>query len=273
MKTAEHESMQQKRRRRVRVGLGLFPACALALASGSAIAQEGAADRVANARAALEKWVEARSVLSKEKRDWAVGRELLQERIDLVKREGELLRGRIAEAEQSITEADKKREELVAENGKLLEASAALQQTVVTLEARCKQLVARLPDPIRERIKPLSQRLPEDPAATKLSLGERFQNLVGVLNEVTRFHREITVTSEVRTLADGSQAQVTALYLGLGQAYYATADGKSAGVGTPATGGWAWTPADADAPRIAAAIAILKNERVAEFVPLPIRIL
>jgi hypothetical protein len=89
---------------------------------------------------------------------------------------------------------------------------------------------------------------------------------------VNKFNREITVTSEVRTLADGNVAEVTALYIGLGQVYYVGANGTVAGVGRPSQNGWKWEPANDTADRISDAIAILKNEKVADFVPLPVKV-
>ncbi|MGQ0552974.1 MAG: DUF3450 family protein [Planctomycetota bacterium] len=227
---------------------------------------------VDGARAALEKWVETRRIVSAERRDWALGREILSDRIALVRREIDSLRGSISEAEQSIAEADRKRAELVADNERLQQAGQSLRGTVVTLEASTRSLLQRLPDPIRERVKPLSQRLPDEGAESKLSLGERFQNVVGILNEVNKFQREITVTSEVRTLPSGAQAEVTALYVGIGQAYYVSGDGRSAGVGRASAEGWIWSEANAAAAEIAAAIAIHKNEQVADFVQLPFQL-
>lgn len=223
-------------------------------------------------RAALEKWVETRKVISQEQRDWALGREMLNERIELVQQEIDSLKAKIADAEESIGEADKKRVDLVDENEKMKAASAALKETVLSLETGTKGLLNRLPDPIRERIRPLSQRIPEHPEDTNLSLAERFQNIIGILNEVNKFNREITVTSEVRELADGTTAEVTALYVGIGQAYYVSGDGKAAGIGTPSADGWAWRPDNDIAPQIAEAVAILKNEQVAAFVQLPVEI-
>jgi hypothetical protein len=227
---------------------------------------------IEGARTTLEKWVETRRIISKERQDWALGQEVLEDRIEIVQREIDSLRSRIRDAEESISEADKKRADLLEENELLKEASAALESTVVMLENRTRQLLVQLPDPIRERVKPLSQRFPEDPEDTKLSLAERFQNVVGILNEVNKFNREITVTSEVRTLPDGTTAEVTALYVGIGQGYYASADGKSAGVGTGSAEGWTWTPANQAAADITRAIKILKNEEAAGFVQMPIRI-
>jgi hypothetical protein len=229
-------------------------------------------DNIDNVRNTLEKWIETRRLISKEKQDWALGREMLNEQIELVKREITSLGEKITQAKESITDADKKRVELEAENNKFKNASDTLKSIVDKLEARTIALNKRLPDPIRERIKPLSQRLPEDPNETKLSLAQRFQNVIGILNEVNKFNREITVTSEVRTLADGNVAEVTAIYIGLGQAYYIGANGTVAGIGRPSEDGWSWEPANEVADKIADAVAILKNEKVAGFIPLPIKV-
>lgn len=239
---------------------------------GSARSEDSGADRIDNTRAALEKWVETRRVLAQRKREWALAQELLAARIDLVKGESDSLREKIAQAKDSITEADTKRAELIEENDKFKNASSALSDTVLGLETRTKGLLKRLPPPIMERVKPLSQRIPDDPAETKLSLAERFQNVVGILNEINKFNREITVTSEVRPLDDGTSVEVTAIYVGIGQGYYVNGQATVAGVGTAGPDGWVWQPATDAAERIASIVAILKNEQVAAFVDLPVDI-
>ena len=259
-------------RRRPAVITALAPVLAIGLLMiGAGPAEESGSD-VDATRAALEKWVETRRIISREKRDWAMGREMLTARIDLVQRRIETLRTKIDDAGDSIAEADRKRMELIDENEKLKEASSILNEQLVALEERTRALLKGLPGPIRERVKPLSQRVPDDPEDTRLSLAERFQNVIGILNEVTKFNREITVRSEVRTLPDGSSAEVTAMYVGIGQAYYANASGDIAGVGTASPEGWTWTPANEAAPQIMEAIAILENEKVADFVQLPVTI-
>lgn len=244
----------------------------LAVAALSWAAEPAARDSIDTARAALEKWVETRQVISQEKQDWALAQEMLDERIKLVQGEIESLREKISQAEQNISDADKKRAELMDENDKLKSSAETLNSIVAGLEARTITLNKRLPDPIRERIKPLSQRLPEDPNETKLSLAQRFQNVIGILNEVNKFNREITPTSEVRKMADGSAAEVTALYIGLGQAYYVGTNSTTAGVGRPSEDGWSWESANDAASEIADAVAIMKNEKVAGFVPLPVKV-
>lgn len=229
-------------------------------------------DKVDNARATLEKWVETRRIISDEQRDWVLGEEMINERIKLVQREIKSLCGKISESEKTITDTDENRSELIEENKRLKEASTVLNQIVSNLEDRTKGLLQRLPDAIHERVKPLSQRFPEDTEDTNQSLSERFQNIVGVLNEINKFNREITATSEVRMLPDGTSAEVTVLYVGIGQAYYASTKGDIAGTGSPSDEGWKWMPANDASEQIVEAIAILKNEKAASFVQLPITI-
>ncbi len=253
----------------------LLAALPIVAASGSAaVAQDerDVASDIEATRDALGRWVETRKVISEEKREWALGREILDDRIALLSRELETLEGRVKEAEASVTEADRKRDELVAQNETLKASSAKLAEIAAGLETRTKSLVARLPDPIRERIAPLSQRLPEDSAKTELALSTRFQNVVGILNEINKFNRDIVLTSEVRKLPDGTTAEVTAMYLGIGQGYYVGGGGKLAGIGTAGPEGWTWTPANESAAAIALAIGIMKNEQPAAFVPLPVKL-
>jgi hypothetical protein len=227
---------------------------------------------VVNTREVLKEWVDVERTLSAEQRDWAMGKELIQDRIELVQEEIDSLRSRIGEAQESIAAADIKRQELLDENESLKAASASLEAIVADLEARVIGLLAKLPPPIVERVSMLSARLPKAGAETKSSLGERFQNIVGILNEVNKFNGEIALFSEVRTLEDGSSAEVSAMYVGVGQAYYVTGDQKHAGLGTSSADGWIWKPINAAAVDIALAIAILENEQPADFVHLPIQI-
>jgi hypothetical protein len=189
-----------------------------------------------------------------------------------VQREIEALRAKITSAESSVAETDKKTDELSQEHERLKEASLALDGMIALLEVRTKSLLPRLPDPLRERVRPLSQRIPANTDDTKLSLSERFQNVVGILNEVDKFNREISVGSEVLDLPDGKSVEVAAMYVGLGQGYYVGANGSVAGIGASGPDRWIWTPANEAGPRIAEAIAILRNEKVASFVQLPIHV-
>ena len=219
-------------------------------------------------REALSKWVETRKLISEEKQQWELEREVLGDRIDLVRSERDTLSRKIHETQSLITDADKKREDLVKENDSLKNASATLVNRIFALEREVLSLLPGLPQPVQDRIRPLSQRIPKT-EETDLSLSERYQNVIGIINELNKGANEIVVVSEVRELPDGSTAEVQTLYIGYACAYYCTNKGDIAGVGYPTADGWEWEPNDAIAPKVADAIAILKNEKVAEFIPLP----
>lgn len=223
-------------------------------------------------KAKLEKWVEARELISKEKQQWRAEKSVLKDRIDLVAGEIDSLQDKARQAKVDINDADKKREKLVIENEGLKTAAASLKEEIVALELKANQMLAVLPDPIVSRVKPLSQRIPADPQHTDLSLSERYQNVIGILNEVNKFAREITVTSEVRTMADGTSAEVQTLYVGIGQAYYCNLKGTVAGYGRPGAEGWQWVEDDALAPQVAEAISVFNNEVAAAYVPVPVEI-
>jgi hypothetical protein len=225
-----------------------------------------------NTRAALEQWVETRRLISQEKREWAEGKEILASRIELVGAEVAGMRSKVTEAEANIGETDRKREELINENESLRSATESLVATIAELEDRTRVLVPRLPAPLRERVKVLSQRLPDGSSEVKASLSERFQNVVGILNEVDKFNRDVTLALEVRDLPEGGSIEVTTMYLGVAWAFYASATGTAAGYGAATSDGWAWTPANDAAAAIQAAIEVQRSERPASFVQLPIRV-
>lgn len=259
--------------RRLKAGFCLLVCVVLFLSTGAISADKEEADIEAT-RTALEKWVETQRIISQEKRDLELAKEMLSERIELVQREIDSLKEKIKDANESIAEADKKRAEMMEENEKLKTASESLKGVLVSLESDTKQLLKQMPKPIQEKVKLLSQQLPDEQAETetKLTISQRFQNVVGILNEINKSNRNISVTSEVRSLPDGTSAEVTTLYIGVGKAYYVGANNSIAGIGTASDDGWEWEPANEAAPQVAQAVAILNNEQVAAFIQLPIEI-
>jgi len=230
----------------------------------------GSADDITRTREAMRLWVETSRTISAEERDWRMAKDLLESRIVATTREIEERRKDIAEAEASITDSDRKRLELVAENDRLKEGTAVLEEIIAGFEARTRALLVRLPDPIRDRLKPITVQIPEDPAATELDLGRRYLNVIGVLNEIDKFNREVSEYSEIRQRPDGSTAEVVTVYFGLGQAYYLGRDGKTAGVGRPGPDGWVWTELEGSIPAITELVSIVRNETPAAYVELPL---
>jgi len=224
-----------------------------------------------SARASLAKWVETQQLISRERQDWQQGKQILQSRIDAVTGEIAVLQERLAETRRTAAEANDKKAGEVAENATLKAAAAELSTRVSGLESGLRTLQARLPEPLLQKVKPLYDRMPADGGATSVSLAERYQNVVGILNEVGKFNGDITMVTEVRALSDGKPAEVRTVYVGLAQAYFVSPKGD-AGVGRPGASGWEWTVARELAPQIEQAVEVLQNKAKPQFVSLPVNV-
>jgi hypothetical protein len=209
----------------------------------------------------LDQWVQTRQITSKEKSDGRLEQAILTDTHTHTRthtrthkslsNELTLLYVKLEELENSTTEADEDRAELTA-----------LKEAIVTT----------LPTPLVNRIKPLIRRLPDDPANTKLSLGERVQNIVGILSQADKFNTTITQTSESRELDSGTVVEVRTLYWGLAMAYYVDAAGEYAGIGFLGKDGWEWPQIDGAGPQIKKRLDAYEGSEEIQFVEVPARI-
>ncbi len=222
-------------------------------------------------RLTMGKWIETQQIIAKEQNDWQQGKEILLGRLELVKKEVATLEEKIKEAESSVAESNRKRSELLAEGDRLKAVGDQLTAAVTGMEAEVRRLHSQLPEPIQGRVELFYQRIPEDPATSKVTTAERFQSVLGILNEVNKANSEITVNYEVHNLAGGKPAEVRAIYVGLAQAYYVSASGE-AGIGRPGAEGWKWEPSRAVARDVLTALEILQGKQTPAFVPLPVKI-
>lgn len=230
-----------------------------------------ASEALSEARTTLEKWVDTRQVIAAERSEWAGQKEMLEDAIELLETEIGLLEEQIDQAEETATLADQERERLVEEREELQAASEVVATLISGFEQQVRELSKFFPPVLQEKVDPLFRRIPEQGKRTRMSLGERMQNVVGILSQVEIFNNNVTLGSELREV-DGVTIEVKTLYMGLGQAFYVDATGQYAGVGRPASGEWEWTSEPGLAEEVATAIAVYENTRPAEFVPLPVEI-
>lgn len=222
-------------------------------------------------RLVMGKWIETQQILSKERNEWQQGKEVLVGRLEVVKKEISTLEEKIQEAQTGVAEAEKKRAALVAENGELKAVGTQLSDSALRMEGEVRRLLRSVPEAISTKLAPLSQRMPDDPEKAKVSVAERFQNVIGILNEVNKANNEITVAYEVHDLADGKPSEVQAIYVGLAQAYFVSARGE-AGIGRPGPDGWKWEPSNTVANDLTTALEILQGKQSPAFVPLPVKL-
>lgn len=249
-----------------------FQVPSLLIAQASAPAAEApATPTLDETRIVMDKWIETQQIISKERKDWQQGKEILTGRVNLVKGEIELLQEKIKAADTAITETETKRSEFVAQIDQLKATDAAMADKLTAMEDEIRKLMVQLPFPISEKLQPLYQRIPADPAKARISVAERLQNVLGILNEVNKSNNEIFVNFEVHTLADGKPAEVQVIYVGLAQGYYISAKGE-AGIGRPTPEGWKWEATPESAEAIMSALEIMQGKKSPAFMPLPVTI-
>jgi FtsZ-binding cell division protein ZapB len=221
----------------------------------------------------LTKWVETKQMISKEKSEWTTGKDILEDRVRLAQAEAATVRDKLKEIAAAVAEAQKKRDELAAQNDKLKATSEKTKAMVMAAEKKLRPLLPQLPDPLREKLKPILARFPEDSEKSTASLAERLQNVLGILDQASAFNSTVASVKELRTFPDGTRAEVTTVYLGLAQAYYTNREGTLAGTGHPGPNGWEWKPDNANGKKILLAVHILEGkEKGATFIDLPVKI-
>jgi hypothetical protein len=244
-------------------------------ASGSGLAQTPAGapgPDLAVARETLAKYYEAQKLISKEKADWALAKEMLATRVEFLKGEIALVRGAIQTGEEKSTKESEERAALEKKSEALTRLGTMQETRIAELEAKLQTLLPRLPAALGAKVKPLQDKIPTPGAETKATLAERYAYVLAILKEINKSNGETSVLTERRKLRDGREAEVEALYLGLARAYYSGVGDNAgeAGVGVPAAEGFAWTAEPDEAKTIRQAIQIFKNEAVADYVALPV---
>ncbi len=222
-----------------------FTAAALLAALAAAPAVAGPAS---DYKAKLSKWVETRRIHSEEVSEWEAERETLEATRDLLRQQKKSLEADIAELRESSTAADDERDELLLEREDHQRASQALEAEIRAMEESVLALAPRLPEPLQRKLEPLLVQIPDDPERTRLQLGARLMNVLGVLAQAEKWNGTATLVGETRAVGGGDRkVALRTLYWGLGQAITVDAQGETAGIGRPGPDGWTFT----DAPEIA----------------------
>lgn len=244
---------------------------ALVLSAAGLVALNSVAaeSTLADTRQAMEKMVQTRQLISKTQADWQADKEILDQTVQLFERELKLVEEQQSKLSTNSAQVEKERTQAEASRKASEEALTKAREFATGLEAEIKTLVPRFPVPLQDILKPMLNRLPADPANTKMAPTERTQVLVGILNEVDKFNNGVAIFSEKRKNDKGDEVAVETVYVGLGAAYFVNEADDFAGVGSPGAAGWEWTNKPEIAPLVREVIRIYRNERAARFVPLP----
>jgi FtsZ-binding cell division protein ZapB len=228
-----------------------------------------AAPELAATRSTLKEWVQLKKLVSEENSKWRVEKETLNESIDLLTKEIDKLDERVQTMQQDADAAQLERQSLNNEEEQLKQAAAVVNEIASDLERDILQLVELFPNSLRDKLKLLTERIPKTPrAADQLGLSTRIQYVIGILGEIEKFNKQISVEETMQRIGD-SDVAVKTMYIGLAVGYYVDGTRKEAGILTPARDGWVKESRNELAEDIAMAIAIYEREETAKFVNLP----
>ncbi|MGB0766464.1 MAG: DUF3450 family protein [Phycisphaeraceae bacterium] len=272
--------------------------------------QAPAEPAIDDTRLLLDRWIEVRKTIAKERSEWALGKQILLDRIDLLKRSIVTVQEEIETQKTKLTGFDANIAKLQAQNEKLKGAAEELEKLVEQMESRTLALLKGAPAPLMETVKPLAVQLPgytsktdnetqaepetespasdagstdaetdaesaeseadEEPAGPPLS--RRVENVVGVLYLFNRYAGKIDQQSELVQRDDGTSLSVSAMYLGTSYGYYVDDENKTAAAGWPGESEWTWSAIDADATGVRRAIQVFNKDQPAAFVGLPVEV-
>lgn len=253
------------------------------IGSGAANGQTAMERRTANqaeidrSRALIEEYYELQRQIDAAVKRARTEKQVLGGRTELLSTEIRRLTESNTEQKEGITEADKERQKLIAEDEHLDKAKQANLTKVETFERRVRFMLPSLPPPLVAKLADMVSRMPDaDKAREEINatVSSRFAAVLGILDQISRFDSDITVVPEVRELEDGRKIEVQTLYLGLAHAFYAGSGDSAdvAGVGVPTQTGWRWQERPAEAKAISRAIKQYSREEPAEFLALPIEL-
>lgn len=243
--------------------------CSGILLSGTGVAT-GQTSGLTEARQWISEWVQARQLISRTEADWQQDREMLEQTRLLYERDLEAVRDQMGQLGTTSSEVDREREQTEARVAAAQQALDTLRTQVGAMERGVRTLLPQLPPPLIQILQPLVARLPENPDGNRPSVPERYQTVVGILNEIEKFHAAIHVVGDRKPNTEGEQVAVDVLYIGLAAAFYVDTSGEVAGRGVPGAAGWKWEPTPKLSGRIRETIAVYRNQKPAVFVGLPI---
>lgn len=250
-----------------------LPFLTFAISTGLVLTASAQKADVDTTRGALQEWVETRQIIAKEQADWTLLKETLIDTKELLSTQQTQLDEKLKDLEATKTAADDEREKLLAENEELKAATESLKVKVSEIEANLLAIVPSLPETLQDAIDPLVRRIPKPGTESKASLGERVQNIVGILSQAEKFNGKITLVNRTQKLPDGREVQVSTLYWGLGQAYFVDTTGTFAGIGYPTPEGWVYEEVDGLAPDVNELISVYEGEATeVNFISMPAQI-
>lgn len=228
---------------------------------------QDAANPIEEIDALTQQWTSLEHQKDLLRAEWRTQEPVLEQQLALLEREITELNTLLEATAQQQDEVEQRRIEMIEEQTRLEEESAALEASLAQASLALHSLHRDLPPPVAETWAEELARL-DNPVET---VTERFRKLLELLGQLDDFNAKVTLNEAVMTLGDGSDHVVTQVYLGLSHGWYVTADQRFAAAGRTGPDGWLWTPVE-DAAPIAKIVGILEQRVEPDFVSIALEL-
>ena len=217
----------------------------------------------------IQEWVQTEQLISEETTEWNIEKAALLDIRDALKTEIIELDKRLEESEEEAVGAAKQRTELLGQKNEIEETTRSLLDGVDALQIQVEEAFKLLSTPLAKRLQPFRQKLNSQIGRNNISLRQRVDTLLSLLQAVSLYHRNISIERQEFSLEDGVSREFQVLYFGLGIAYFVNESGTVAGYGSPNKSGWVWKRDDSLALEISTGVDMVNNRAMPRFLKLP----
>lgn len=218
----------------------------------------------------IQKWLAIEQQRNAMINDWHQQEPLLKQRLVLLKQEQVQLEKNLASSDDTDSEVEKKRSQLLESQNNMESGQALLEKSLIDYFQVIAQIQPQLPPPLFNTWQ------------SKLSASEfssadttkKLNTLLELLEQLNDFEQRIShaQTALILPTPEGEkEIMVQQLYIGLAQAWYVSLDGRLVGRGTPEASGWRWQADNSvSGETVLSAIAMVERRSEAQFLQLPI---
>jgi hypothetical protein len=218
---------------------------------------------------AAGEWVRSRAETSRVQQEWAAQRQILESMVNALNERAQTLEAR---RDYLQVKTAKDREDLARQEATNNTATTGMQTTETQLKSLGAQLLQLRPS-LPPRLSTALELPYKSLAATELSVSERMQVTMTVLNRCIQFNRGITSEQELLNPGGEKNEQLLeVIYWGLSHGYALDRAKGKAWFGSPGAGGWQWEPVPEGAQRVAELLAVYQSKSEPVFVEVPARL-
>lgn len=179
-------------------------------------------------------WITAEQSTAKLKSDWMLEKQLLQQRISILKQQNKQLTATVNQTNQDADELTLRRQNLLSEQ-QAAESQLANYKLVLPKFTHLMQSKAAMaPNHIQHKLQDTLAKRSSDK-----SLSANYQILVDGLKQLHKNDQLLQVKQGMISLAD-RQLMTEQLYLGNDQAWFSSPDNSRVGIGYGSAQGWVW---------------------------------